>query len=103
MDTLFDLRLTRELLEAYRRVLPAGAAIGTLVNTHADGDHTFGNELVRGRPHRRLAEDGGEEMTEVPPALLAAMMRQTSQMGLARAGYSSSESSAGISTSRASR
>src|SRR5215470_12965880 len=36
VDTLFDLRLTRELLDAYRRVLPAGAAITTLVNTHAN-------------------------------------------------------------------
>jgi cyclase len=82
VDTLFDLRLTGELLEAYRRVLPAGAAIGTLVNTHANGDHTFGNELFEGAlivASRRTAE----ETTEVPPMLLAAMMRQTSQMGLA--------------------
>lgn len=76
VDTLFDLRLTRELLDAYRRVLPAAAAIGTLVNTHANGDHTFGNQLLAGArivASRRTAE----EMAEVPPTLLAALMRAT--------------------------
>src|SRR5262245_24245089 len=81
VDTLFDLRLTRELLDAYRRVLPAGAAITTLVNTHANGDHTFGNQLLDGA--RIVASRAtAEEMPEVPPTLLAATMRQAPQMGL---------------------
>jgi len=80
VDTLFDLRLTRELLDAYRRVLPPAAEIGTLVNTHANGDHTFGNQLLGGArivASRRTAE----EMTEVPPSLFSALMRATSGMG----------------------
>ena len=81
VDTLFDLRLTRELLDAYRRVLPAGAAITTLVNTHANGDHTFGNQLLDGA-QIVASRATAAEMTEVPPALLAAMMRQAPQMGL---------------------
>src|SRR6266851_8741316 len=49
VDTLFDLKLTREMLEAMRRAEPkATAQIGTLVNTHSNGDHCFGNELVTG-------------------------------------------------------
>jgi cyclase len=49
VDTLFDLKLTREMLEAMRRAEPKAAAnIGTLVNTHSNGDHTFGNQLVAG-------------------------------------------------------
>ena len=49
VDTLFDLKLTREMLEVMRRAQPRSAArIGTLVNTHSNGDHCFGNELVEG-------------------------------------------------------
>jgi len=80
VDTLFDLRLTRELLDAYGRVLPAGASITTLVNSHANGDHTFGNQLLPGV--RIVATRAtAEEMADVPPLLLAALMRQAPQMG----------------------
>jgi glyoxylase-like metal-dependent hydrolase (beta-lactamase superfamily II) len=48
VDTLFDLPLTREMLDVMRRKVPAAANIDTLVNTHANGDHTFGNQLVGG-------------------------------------------------------
>src|SRR6266481_6117883 len=49
VDTLFDLPLTREMLDAMRRAEPKAATrIGTLVNTHSNGDHCFGNELVAG-------------------------------------------------------
>ena len=49
MDTLFDLNLTAEMLNAMRRAEPnAAARIGALVNTHSNGDHTFGNQLVQG-------------------------------------------------------
>jgi glyoxylase-like metal-dependent hydrolase (beta-lactamase superfamily II) len=47
VDTLLDLKLTCEMLEAMRRAEPkATASIGTLVNTHSNSDHTFGNQLV---------------------------------------------------------
>lgn len=48
VDTLFDLKLTAEMLDTYRKNIPAAKDIGILVNTHADGDHTFGNQLVEG-------------------------------------------------------
>ena len=47
VDTLFDLKLTREMLDGLKPVLPKDG-IGTLVNTHANGDHTFGNQLLKG-------------------------------------------------------
>ena len=47
VDTLFDLRLTAEMLAAMRRAAPAAARIGTLVNTHANGDHCYGNSAGR--------------------------------------------------------
>ena len=48
VDTLFDLHLTAEMLQAMRRAEPAAQRIGTLVNTHANGDHCYGNQLVEG-------------------------------------------------------
>lgn len=48
VDTLFDLKLTAEMLAEMQRSVPAAARIGTLVNTHNNGDHTFGNQLVEG-------------------------------------------------------
>jgi len=49
VDTLFDLHLTREMLASMRDAAPKAAAqIGTLVNTHHNGDHCYGNECVHG-------------------------------------------------------
>jgi cyclase len=48
VDTLYDLKLTREMLDRMRASVPAASSIGTLVNTHSNADHTFGNQLVEG-------------------------------------------------------
>jgi cyclase len=48
VDTLMDLKLTREMLDRMRAAVPAAVKIGTLVNTHANPDHTNGNQLVEG-------------------------------------------------------
>ena len=45
VDTLWDLPLTRQMLHAFAP-LTASAPITRLVNTHADGDHWWGNQLV---------------------------------------------------------
>ena len=55
VDTLFDLKLTGEMLGQMRAAVPAAKSIGRLVNTHANGDHTFGNQLVAGRRDHRVA------------------------------------------------
>jgi glyoxylase-like metal-dependent hydrolase (beta-lactamase superfamily II) len=84
IDTLFDLRLTQEMLESMRRAVPAAAHIGTVVNTHANGDHCWGNELVAGATivaSRRTAE----EMAQLPPQLLAGMVAHAPQLGPAGA------------------
>jgi cyclase len=39
VDTLVDSKLTAEMLDAMSRTTPAAKRIGTLVNTHANGDH----------------------------------------------------------------
>lgn len=85
VDTLFDLRLTAEMLEAMRRAAPAAASIGVLVNSHSNGDHTFGNQLVGGArivASRRCAA----EMANVGPDRLAELMRRAEAGELGRTG-----------------
>jgi cyclase len=80
IDTLFDLALTEAMLAEMRRAVPASARIDTLVNTHANGDHCYGNQLVAGA--RIVAsERTAEEMSELPPAAMAALVAQAPQMG----------------------
>ena len=82
VDTLFDLKLTREMLDTMRRAEPRAAAkIGTLVNTHSNGDHCFGNELVTGAEiiaskacAEEMRHDGGA-------GRLADFKRNAAQMG----------------------
>jgi cyclase len=80
VDTLFDLRLTEEMLRTMRRSVPAAARIDTLVNTHANGDHCYGNQLV-GDALIVASARTAEEMGELPPAAMAALVGQAPQMG----------------------
>ena len=80
IDTLYDLRLTEQMLSEMRRAVPAAARIDTLVNTHANGDHCYGNSLVQGA--RIVAsERTAAEMPELPPAAMAALIKQAPEMG----------------------
>ena len=75
VDTLFDLRLTGEMLRAMRAAVPAAARIDTLVNTHANGDHCYGNQLLADA--RIVAsERTATEMGELPPSAMAALVEQ---------------------------
>ncbi len=82
IDTLFDERLTAEMLAGVPDVagIPADA-IGTLVNTHANGDHTYGNRLVRNARVIASAAAAHEMAVEDAPEHLAAIMTQTDQLG----------------------
>jgi glyoxylase-like metal-dependent hydrolase (beta-lactamase superfamily II) len=80
VDTLFDLRLTAEMLGDMRRVIPAAENIGTLVNTHANGDHCYGNSLV-GAAETISSSRCAAEMGDLPPATMAAMMKAAPNLG----------------------
>ena len=80
VDTLFDLHLTERMLEEMRSAVPAAARIDTLVNTHANGDHCFGNQLLDGARIVASAQTAAE-MAELPPAAMAALVEQAPQMG----------------------
>jgi cyclase len=84
VDTLFDLALTAQMLDELRKVSPAAERIGTLVNTHANGDHCYGNQLVAGAD---IVASGASarEMDEVPPAMLASLLDAAPGMGSAGA------------------
>ncbi len=73
VDTLFDLKLTAEMLEAMRQSVPAAAHINTLVNTHANGDHCYGNELVAGAEIIG-SEATAHEMEEFPASAFHHLM-----------------------------
>ncbi len=74
VDTLFDLRLTAEMLETMRRATPAARSIETVVNTHANGDHCWGNQLVEGA-EIIATRAGAAEMEELPPSQVALLTR----------------------------
>jgi cyclase len=80
VDTLYDRALTEEMLRALRGVAPVAARIDTLVNTHANGDHCYGNQLV-GDARIVASERTAAEMSELPPAAMAALVAQAPAMG----------------------
>jgi cyclase len=80
VDTLYDLDLTGEMLTSMRKSIPAAAQIDLLVNTHGNGDHCYGNQLVSGA--RIIASAStASEMSAVDPALMAAVQQQGSALG----------------------
>lgn len=72
VDTLFDEKLTSEMLASFAAIGCSAEAIGSLVNTHANGDHTHGNALV---PNADIwaSEASAKEIAELGPAVLAAI------------------------------
>jgi cyclase len=80
VDTLFDLDLTGEMLSALRETTPAAARIASVVNTHANGDHCYGNALVAGA-EIVASQACAAEMAALPPAALAGLMQAAPDMG----------------------
>jgi len=75
VDTLYDLHLTRELLDAIDPLL-AGRPLTDLVNTHGNGDHCFGNQLLPARVRVHAAPDAASTLEAESPSQLAALLRQ---------------------------
>jgi glyoxylase-like metal-dependent hydrolase (beta-lactamase superfamily II) len=74
VDTLYDLRLTREMLATMRRATDAAAEIDVVVNTHANGDHCWGNQALPGATIVS-SKATAEEMAELPPKVMHALLR----------------------------
>ncbi len=81
IDTLFDLPMTGDMLDTMRDAVPAAKRIGKLVNTHANADHTWGNQLVK--EAEIIASAGcAEEFDHFLPETLLDMMGQTKELGV---------------------
>lgn len=79
VDTLFDVDLTAEMVAALRKATGAAERITTVVNTHANGDHCYGNALLGGAEIIASAASAASaaELADLPPSTLAAFMRVT--------------------------
>jgi cyclase len=72
VDTLYDLRLTREMLDAMAQVT-ADHPIDAAMNTHANPDHCFGNELLPQTTEIYASQVTADEMGRLSPQALHAM------------------------------
>jgi cyclase len=79
VDTLFDLVCTQRMLARFAEHTQV-APINTVVNTHANGDHCFGNQLVT---HAQIVSSRAtrDEMAHVPPALLDGLVKDPGPIG----------------------
>lgn len=75
VDTLFDLTMTREMLEGLKPVT-SRHALQTVVNTHANGDHWFGNELVSDAEIIASVPTAEEMATNGPDLLLTLIAKE---------------------------
>jgi glyoxylase-like metal-dependent hydrolase (beta-lactamase superfamily II) len=81
VDTLFDLPLTREMLASMRDAEPTATEwIDTLVNTHSNGDHCNGNELVAGA-EIIASTAAAEEMAEETPETMVQFKQAAPELG----------------------
>ncbi len=80
VDTLYDLDLTGAMLRCMRDAEPRAHNINRLVNTHANGDHCHGNELVTGA-EIIASNASAAEMQEMPPEVMAALKAAAPDMG----------------------
>ena len=80
IDTLMSLPLTRAMLDAFAREIEGGDRIDSVVNTHANPDHFFGNGLVA--DSQIIATSATkEEMAGFDPRLLSGLSANYQAMG----------------------
>jgi cyclase len=72
VDTLYDLHLTREMLDSMAPTLERNPLEAAL-NTHANPDHCFGNELLPTATEIYASARSAAEMSEISPAMLHAL------------------------------
>jgi glyoxylase-like metal-dependent hydrolase (beta-lactamase superfamily II) len=81
VDTLFDKPLTQEMLAAMNGAEPGATAnYDLLVNTHSNGDHCNGNELVHGA-EIIASKACAEELSRENPEMMLTLMERAPDMG----------------------
>jgi cyclase len=76
VDTMFTLDLTARMLDTIAGALPS-TRISTVVNTHPNGDHCWGNQLLPDAEIIATAGCAGGMAHEIPPAAMTAMGETT--------------------------
>ncbi|MEC3854112.1 MBL fold metallo-hydrolase [Paenarthrobacter ureafaciens] len=79
VDTLFDVALTREMLDGMSS-LTRDQPIRTVVNSHSNGDHWYGNELLAGC-EIIASRATAEEMATAGPDLIRGLLGQDGATG----------------------
>lgn len=72
VDTLFDLSLTRAMLDEMRPVTTERPIVQAM-NTHGNGDHWYGNQLLPDGIPIIATSAAIEDMQSAPPALMEAL------------------------------
>ena len=80
VDTLYDVKLTNEMLTAMRAVTPDAETIDFLVNTHDNGDHWFGNEAAKAG-EIISTKSCAEAMAKLTPETMAGLMKGAADLG----------------------
>jgi cyclase len=80
VDTLFDLELTSEMLAAMRTITERNP-IDAAMNTHGNGDHCYGNQLLPAETRLYSTPGAVELLEEAPPSLLAMMAANADALG----------------------
>lgn len=76
VDTLMTLDLTRDMLDTMAGRVPAAKSFDTLVNSHADPDHIWGNQLV-GNAQIVATQAAAEDFSGYTPEGVTALKTDT--------------------------
>jgi len=77
VDTLYDVKHTREMVELIQKINPN--LVKRIINTHHNGDHTWGNQLFKDREiiaHQYTAKYMEEEKKRNLPGLLQTSIKR---------------------------
>ncbi len=74
VDTLYGNAMTQRMLDEMARRDPAARAIDFVVNTHANGDHCWGNQLVS-TAEILATKKCADEMMELAPRLQSTLVK----------------------------
>lgn len=81
VDTLYDLPRTRKMLADMNAAEPRTKTMDIVVNTHANGDHCYGNQLLTGAEIVATDACAAEFATETPPEIMKGLLEQAPVMG----------------------
>jgi len=81
VDTLFDLALTREMLDGFAPLM-IDSPLTTVFNTHANGDHYFGNQLLPQGTEIIATDAAAQDMTQGDVDRLEALKHEDGSIGV---------------------